>query len=504
MQATTRINNNFLIFINFANKKTIYFPLVIRINYQSTKKPVNLTSLGKITALCLLLLAGTIMCAQDKRFDQDVLDNPTKDRKKLESLFKTLETKKVNPKAQKGAVALENGYATYKIKDAEAWEKIRDKNVATQIEVVYTKYPKDLEFWLTPYHELLANRLKALFEVDPSLNDKNIKFYVVLQTQCDNDEQARKMWHGILIRYRPMTAQELKNRKEEMADGADGEKEEPGMPGGFSSVRRFIKNVGGMYDSVIYKVLDRNTQWQKALLVSDWTGSNYQYAVQGIYWHMLNMNKSGVKYFSFFNDGDGKSEFDKKVGEAGGLYFADGAKTNKVVSAFNTSMRRGMGGEIPENDIEAIIKSIDAYPDAEVVILVADNSPFRDFELIEQIKVPVHIILQGAEWGINPQYVNLAYLTGGSLHTLKKDYTAEFFAKGDTLINIDGHRFSLNQAHNLYQCQNRRICEDLEAIINQKEEEALAELKTKPAYRGMHKDKKVSGFNKFLHWIFGG
>lgn len=464
---------------------------------------MNSKTLLRPTTLCLAFLAVLSLGAQALKFDYNLLDNPTKDKRKFETLFKTLETKKVNPKGQKAAIALDNGYAEYKIKNPDAWKKLKDKNKATQIEVVYTKYPKDIEFWATPYHELLANRLKALFEIDPDLNDASIKFYVVLQTECDNDAQARKLWHGILIRYRPMTAKEIKEKKAEESEDGD-EESTPGMPSGFSTMQRFIKSVGGMYDSSVFKILDRNRQWQNTLLVCDWTGSNYQYAAQSIYWHMLNMDKTGIKHFAFFNDGDATPEYNKKVGSTGGLYFAPGNNTRKVVSAFKTSMRKGLGGEIPENDVEAIIKSIEAYPDATDVVLVADNSPFRDFELIDQIKVPVHVILQGAEWGINPQYLNLAYLTGGSLHTAKSDFTAEFFARGDTLIVLDGYKFSLNTTHNLYQCQNKRICEELEAIINQKEEEILADLKTKPGYRGMHKDKKVSGFNKFLHWIFGG
>ncbi len=438
---------------------------------------------------------------QDLKFDYNLLDNPTTDKRRFESYFKTIKTKRVKPRRQKAA-ALQNGYAKYEIKNPKVWTKLKDKNKATQIEVVYTLYPKDLGFWLTPYHQLLANRLKALFEIDPNLNNVNIKYIMVLQTDCNSDKEARKMWHGILIRYRPMTKKELKERE---AENGENEKElVPGMPSGYSTVKRFLKSVGGMYDSVIYKVLNRNRQWKNTILVSDWTGSNYQYAAQGIVWHMEHFSESNIKYFSFFNDGNALSEFDKKVGETGGLYFAPAYKTRKVVTAFKTSMRKGLGGEIPENDVEAVLKSLEKYPDAEHAILVADNSPFRDFELVDKIKAPVHVILQGAEWGINPQYINLAYLTGGSLHTLKKDYDADFFAKGDTLINIDGYEFSLNKIHNLYQCNNRRICEDLEATINRKEAEILAELKTKSGYRGMHKDKKTKGFNKFIHWLFGG
>lgn len=461
---------------------------------------MTINQLIRYISFIVSLLVFITTNAQELKFDYNLLDNPTTDKRRFESYFKTIQTKRVKPRRQK-AVALQNGYAKYEIKNPEAWTKLKDENVATQIEVVYTKYPKDLQFWLTPYHQLLANRLKALFEVDPDLNNANIKYIMVLQTDCESDEEARKMWHGILIRYRPMTKKEL---KEKAAENAEGEKEAvPGMPSGYSTVKRFIKSVGGMYDSVIYKVLDRNKQWENVIMVSDWTGSNYQYAAQGIIWHMENYAESNIKHFAFFNDGNSLSEFDKKIGETGGIYFAPANKTRKVVNTFKTSMRKGLGGEIPENDAEAVFKSLEKYPDMEHAILVADNSPFRDFELVEKIKVPVHVILQGAEWGINPQYLNLAYLTGGSFHTLKNDYDAEFFEKGDSLINIDGYEFSLNKTHNLYQCNNRSICEDLEAIINKKEEEILAELKTKPGYRGMHKDKKTKGFSKFIHWLFG-
>jgi hypothetical protein len=455
----------------------------------------------KYTIFLLVFCFATQASGQELKFDYNLLDNPTTDKRRFESYFRTVQTKRVRPRGQKAA-ALQNGYAKYKIVNPEAWTKLKDTRKATQIEVVYTKYPKDLQFWLTPYHELLANRLKALFEIDPDLNDASIKYIMVLQTACESEEDARKMWHGILIRHRPMTKKELAEKE---AENAEGEQElVPGMPSGYSTVKRFLKSVGGMYDSVIYKVLDRNRQWKNVIMVSDWTGSNYQYAAQSIVWHMENFSESNIKYFSFFNDGNSLPEYEKKVGEAGGLYFAPAYKTRKVVRAFKTSMRKGLGGEIPENDVEAVLKSLEKYPDAEHAVLVADNSPFRDFELVDKVKAPIHVILQGAEWGINPQYINLAYLTGGSLHTLKNDYDAEFFAKGDTLISIDGYEFSLNKTHNLYQCNNRSICEDLEAIINKKEAEILAELKTKPGYRGMHKDKKTKGFGKFIHWLFGG
>jgi len=334
-------------------------------------------------------------------FSDEFLNNPGKNAANFEKLFKIIETKRVPKIAQKNSVVLENGYALSKIKNPQDWQKLKAKHIATQIEVVYTKYPKDKEFWLTNYHQLLANRLQALFELDPLLNSKKIKYVVALQTQCETDEEARKMFHGIIIRYRLRTAEELK----EIIEDEEEIPEEPGMPSGYSTVKRYIKNCGGMYDSMVYKAIERNkTNWKNIAVVCDWTASNYQYGAQSVVWHMEHLEESPINYFSFFNDGNAKYEDEKKIGETGGIYFADAKKTSKVMSAFNLSQRKGLGGEIPENDAEAILKTIEKYPEITSVAIVCDNSPFRDFELLYQVKIPVHVILQGTEWGINPQY----------------------------------------------------------------------------------------------------
>mgnify|MGYP001811514414 CR=1 FL=1 len=99
------------------------------------------------------------------KFDGDLLDNPKQFAPQLEKLFKTYETRKVDPRKIIGKVVyLTNGYAQSKIVDGEKWTSIRETNEVKKIDIVYTKYPKDKEFWLTNYHELLANRLKELFK----------------------------------------------------------------------------------------------------------------------------------------------------------------------------------------------------------------------------------------------------------------------------------------------------------------------------------------------------
>ena len=232
-------------------------------------------------------------------FSDEFLNNPGANAANFEKLFKIIETKKVPKISQKNSIVLENGYARSAIKNPKDWEKLKAKNIATQIEVVYTKYPKDKEFWLTNYHQLLANRLKALFEIDGHLNSNKIKYVVALQTECETDEEARKMFHGIIIRYRPRTADELK----EMVEDEEEIAETPGMPSGYSTIKRYIKNCGGMYDSMVYKVIERNkANWTNIGMVCDWTASNYQYGAQSVVWHMEHIAESPINYFAFFND----------------------------------------------------------------------------------------------------------------------------------------------------------------------------------------------------------
>ena len=112
-------------------------------------------------------------------------------------------------------------------------------------------------------------------------------------------------------------------------------------------------------------------------------------------------------------------------------------------------MRNGSGGgEGLENDIEAIIDGIKQYPDANQIVLVADNfESMRDYKFIEKIKKPVRIIVCGAKQGINVQYLDLAKRTGGSVHTTGLDITNFNYRDGEYFF-LDGKE---------YQYQNGRF-----------------------------------------------
>ncbi len=202
-------------------------------------------------------------------------------------------------------------------------------------------------------------------------------------------------------------------------------------------------------DSIVWKVMNRHPTWQNAIVVNDWTGSMYGYGAQIVHWHLNNFRQSGVKRITLFNDGDKKSQFEKVIGETGGIYSSDASDLPKIMNLFNLVRLNGHGGDRPENDIEALVQAIKEYPDAAEVILIADNyACIRDIELVAKIGKPVKILVCGyiKELGINPHLVYLAKATGGSLHTLENDFEnikTEIDEKGEIKVFSD-KRFLLN------------------------------------------------------------
>ena len=80
---------------------------------------------------------------QHKKFTNDMLNNPGKYGKKFERLFNLNELDVYDTTYTKGKVVLNNGYAHSRILNPEDWPAYRKNIVVTQIDVIYTKYPRN-------------------------------------------------------------------------------------------------------------------------------------------------------------------------------------------------------------------------------------------------------------------------------------------------------------------------------------------------------------------------
>ncbi len=109
----------------------------------------------------------------------------------------------------------------------------------------------------------------------------------------------------------------------------------------------------------------------------------------------------------------------------------------KVLATLNTAKSNGQGGDAPENDIEAILYTIATCPTCENLIHIADNGATpRDLILLDRVTKPIKVIICKLSIGssVNPKLLDVAYKTGGSLHTLDSDIeTLGSMKVGDTI-----------------------------------------------------------------------
>ena len=412
------------------------------------------TKLLQYLSIVLLLTVSITTNAQHvKKFTNDVLNNPRNYGEKFEKLFNLNEIPRFDPDNDENKVILQNGYTRSIIKNTHDWEPYNKRIVVTQIDVIYTKYPKNKDFWRTNYYDLLARRIQELFKLDSSLNSADFEWNIILQTDCNSELEAKNMFHGISITYF-----ELEDMLEEDAEDIDETPEQDSIyfKRNTLKVQNFIRSQGGIGDSLVYKVFERHSEWNNALVVMDWTGSMYQYGAQAVLWHTMNFDNSGIKNFVFFNDGNDTPNEKKKIGETGGVYFAQSKNINRLTNTFYLVSKRGKGGDDPENDIEAIIRGINRFENFDELILIADNnSCMRDFQLIANLDVKVNVIVCGAKYGINPQYINLAYLTGGSIHTIEDDISHLNRMIKNKELRIENIDYSLS-SEDLFQVKDKR------------------------------------------------
>jgi len=327
----------------------------------------------------------------------------------------TFEVKTYKLDNQYKSAILNMGYASATIQNPEIW-KSKNK-IPVSVDIVFTAYPRKKEDWITNYDFLLQKRIESVLKLEPELQKRNnIKWNFILQTQCQTEKEAERMFHGAVIKFLSLTPEPIKIKKE-------GEQATEDITSIYNEIETGVYGFTPFPDSVVLKTFGRNS-WGKMLVVTDWTGSMYPYGSQVVLWHRLNFEKDLVKYFIFFNDGNQKLDRQKRVGNTGGIYYARPDSLEYLLKVMKFDAKRGSGGDIPENNIEALLKAIRIFKGYDELVMIADNNAgVRDMALLPRVTAPVRVILCGlnTDQPIHPHYLEIARQTGGSVHTLEED-----------------------------------------------------------------------------------
>lgn len=185
--------------------------------------------------------------------------------------------------------------------------------------------------------------------------------------------------------------------------------------------------------------------WKDKVIVVDVTGSMDPYVDQVLVWLAMQLIENETSRYVFFNDGDGTPDAGKVSGETGGFYSINSTDIDQVMKTLYAAEKAGRGGDVPENDLEALLYSTRYLGNSSELILVADNtSPVRDAMLLNRLDVPVRIILCGLTGEMNTEYLDIAYHTEGSIHTIEEDIiNLREIVDRDKLIKINNHIYRL-------------------------------------------------------------
>jgi hypothetical protein len=202
-----------------------------------------------------------------------------------------------------------------------------------------------------------------------------------------------------------------------------------------------IKIKPTIYDSTVITILKRN-KFKNVLIVIDVTGSMSEYIAQLLSW--LSVENNNIKYVVCFNDGNGIMNENKIIGRTGGIYGEPFENIQQIGDLIQTAMNNGSGGDLAENDCEAVLKATTMFKGYDDVVLIADNwAPVRDKELVSKISKPVHVIVCGGEVGVHPDYITIALKTNGSLHFINKDEVDLLSLKNGEKVLIRGRYYQL-------------------------------------------------------------
>lgn len=205
----------------------------------------------------------------------------------------------------------------------------------------------------------------------------------------------------------------------------------------------YFEKTGQVVQATLHRMRDR---WKNKVIVTDLTGSMSPYMDQVILWHALQLVQGEDNRYLFFNDGDQTPDNQKIIGKTGGLYYTEHTQLDSLLDKMRETAGNGFGGDGPENDLEALLAAVPRLRGLDELVLVADNySDARDIELLSRLKVPVHVVLCGTREGVNEQYLEIAYKTRGSVHTIEQDIEDLAQLADGATITIGANRYQVSR-----------------------------------------------------------
>lgn len=194
--------------------------------------------------------------------------------------------------------------------------------------------------------------------------------------------------------------------------------------------------------SALFRAMEEVIPREKIAMVMDVTTSMSLHLASMNWWIANSADSLNVVHYTFFNDGDNIDDKKKKSGKTGGIYH--GTELRDLPATLMEAMRAGNGGDLVENDFEAVLEAQNKQNNAEALLLIVDNfSDVRDENLLSQIQMKTHVLIAGDVTFVRECYLNLAKKTGGGILVNGKRINLENVKEGGR-ITIANSTYSFN------------------------------------------------------------
>ncbi|MFY7910266.1 MAG: hypothetical protein ACOVO2_11960 [Emticicia sp.] len=212
-----------------------------------------------------------------------------------------------------------------------------------------------------------------------------------------------------------------------------------------------VRALGKTYELTSYDALDRNIdKWKNVVIVCDITSTMFPYTTQVFDWMNENTDNKSIKGIVFFTDCDSLGR--QTRGRLPGKMFTVRTKDELVLwdTMFAAINNTENNKDKPENNIEAILYAQKNFPDADEIVMIADNSSeVKDMKLLSKVKKKVHIILCGETYRKNlafqDDYVQIAKKTQGTIHTLEDDIENVSKVKDMSVVRVGNIYFRFHK-----------------------------------------------------------
>ena len=173
----------------------------------------------------------------------------------------------------------------------------------------------------------------------------------------------------------------------------------------------------------IKAMLYRNKElWSAKRIVANIDCSMYQYIDELMVWNYSDEEEQKNNTYWLFNGFQNNSKKSETDHHKRGIYNVSKNDVEGFCNTIDKFVNFSCSGNRLENVVEALIIGAENKPENEELLFIADNfSDVSDLHKLDELTVPVRVLLTDSEYGINEHYLEIAYKTGGSVHTVFED-----------------------------------------------------------------------------------